>query len=291
MTTPLRKGTVKANGLEFAYLEQGSGPLVLLMHGFPDNAHTWSYQMPALADAGYRAVAPFLRGYPPTQIPEDGYFDAATLATDAKELILALNDVEPAYYVGTDWGTLTAFPLMQAYPEVVRRSVVMAVPYPLAAAMIVTKPELIHHTFHVWFQQLPGIAEAAISAGDFAYIEYLWRFWEPGFEDPQHIASVKRTLATDGALTAALGYYRAMFDPEKSDPDLADVRAKFGLPMTVPTLAIFGMDDPLGAFAEEHRPFFSGELRIERPDGGQHFIHRSRPAVINEMILSWLSAG
>ncbi len=91
----LREGTVKANGLEFAYLEQGQGPLVLLMHGFPDNAHTWSHQMPALAAAGYRAVAPFLRGYPPTQIPDGGYYDSATLATDARELILELNDGEP----------------------------------------------------------------------------------------------------------------------------------------------------------------------------------------------------
>ena len=287
----LREGTVKANGLEFAYLEQGTGPLVLLMHGFPDNAHTWSNQMPALAAAGYRAVAPFLRGYPPTQIPDGGYYDAATLATDARELILELNDGEPAFYVGTDWGTLLAFPLMQAYPEVVRRAVVMVVPYPLAAAGIVADPALLHYSFHVWFHQLEGLPENVIPGNDFAYIEYLWRLWEPGFEDPDHLANVKRTLAHDGALTAALGYYRAMFNPEKMDPALADVRAKFGNQISVPTLGIYGKDDPLGVFDEAHRPFFSNEFRIERPAGGQHFIHRSQPDVINELLVSWLSAG
>ena len=291
MTAPLREGTVRANGLEFAYLEQGEGPLVLLVHGFPDNAHTWSHQKPALADAGYRAVAPFLRGYPPTQIPDGGYFDAATLATDAKELIRELNDGEPAHYVGSDWGTLTGYPLLQAFPETVERAVLMVVPMPLAAASIVTMPDVIHYSFHVWFQQLEGIPEATIPANDFAYVDYLWDLWEPGFKDPEHVASVKRTLAQDGALTAALGYYRAMFNPEKMDPALADVRARLGDQITVPTLLIFGKDYPLGAFHEAHRPFFSGEFRIERAKGGQHFIHRSRPELINEMILSWLAAG
>ena len=61
---------IRANGLEFAYLEEGEGPLVLLLHGFPDTARTWSHQMPALAAAGYHAVAPYLRGYPPTEIPQ-----------------------------------------------------------------------------------------------------------------------------------------------------------------------------------------------------------------------------
>jgi pimeloyl-ACP methyl ester carboxylesterase len=287
----MREGTVKANGLEFAYLEQGSGPLVLLMHGFPDNAYTWEYQMPALAEAGYRAVAPFLRGYPPSEIPEGGFYDAVTLATDARELIRELNGGEPALYVGTDWGALIGFTLMQLYPEAVRRAVVMAVPLPQAAAGILMMPELLHHTFHVWFHQMPHIPEAAIAANDFAYVDYLWRFWEPGHEDPEHIARVKRTLAGDGALSAALGYYRATFGQAPSDPALDSMRGRLGGTIGVPTMAIFGKDDPLAAFAENHAAFFTGEFRLELPEGGQHFIHRSRPDAINELVLSWLGAG
>lgn len=290
MTAALREGTVKANGVEFAYLEMGSGPLVLLLHGFPDNAHTWSYQMPALAEAGYRAVAPFLRGYPPTEVPEGGWYDAVTLATDARELIRELNGGEPALYVGTDWGTLIGFTLMQLYPEVVRRAVVMAVPLPQAAAGILMMPELLHHTFHVWFQQLPHISEAAIAANDFAYVDYLWRFWEPGFDDPEQVASVKRTLAGDGALSAALEYYRATFDAVRMDPALSDDRARLGGAIPVPTLAIFGKKDPLAVFGENHAQFFSGEFRLELMEGGQHFIHRSRPDAVNELIVSWLGA-
>ena len=290
MTAPLREGTVKANGLEFAYLEQGQGPLVLLVHGFPDNAHTWSHQMPALADAGYRAVAPFLRGYPPTQIPEGGYFDAATLATDAAELIHALNGGEPAFYVGTDWGAVMGYSLLRAFPGSVRRAVTMAVPYPPAAAGIVTMPDLIHHYFHVWFHQLPALPEASIPMNDFAYVDYLWRMWEPGFEDPEHLASVKRTLSPDGALHAALEYYRAVFDPSRLDPALADIASRLGGPIDVPTLLLFGKDDPLARFAPDHTPLFTGEFHVELVEGGEHFMHRSRPESINELILSWFGA-
>ena len=88
---------IHANGLKFAYLEQGDGPLVMLLHGFPDTAHTWSHQMQALAAAGYRVVAPFLRGYPPTEIPSDGYYDKATLASDIAALIEALGGGAPVH--------------------------------------------------------------------------------------------------------------------------------------------------------------------------------------------------
>ena len=82
---------IHANGLEFAYLEQGEGPLVLLLHGFPDTAYSWSHQVPALAEAGYRTVAPYLRGYPPSEIPRDGFYDKGTLVADIAALIRALS--------------------------------------------------------------------------------------------------------------------------------------------------------------------------------------------------------
>src|SRR5947208_14232431 len=95
---------IRANGLDFAYLEEGEGPLVLFLHGFPDTAHSWSHQVPALAAAGYRAVAPYLRGYPPSEIPRDGFYDKGTLAADVAALIRALGAGAPVHRVGQDWG-------------------------------------------------------------------------------------------------------------------------------------------------------------------------------------------
>ena len=68
----ITEGRISANGVEFGYLETGEGPLALCLHGFPDSAWTWRHLLPALADAGYRAVAPFMRGYAPTSVPADG---------------------------------------------------------------------------------------------------------------------------------------------------------------------------------------------------------------------------
>src|SRR5919112_1132686 len=100
----MRECRVHANGIEFGYLEAGEGPLVLLLHGFPDDAHTWSAQMDGLAGAGYRAVAPFMRGYPPTGPAPDGRYDAEVLGADVAGLVEALGDGSPAFVVGHDWG-------------------------------------------------------------------------------------------------------------------------------------------------------------------------------------------
>src|SRR6266550_5467475 len=109
MATEIRERSVEANGLQFACLESGDGPLVLLLHGFPDIASTWSQVIPVLTDSGYRVVAPFMRGYPPTDIPHDGRYDPAALGDDAAGLVNGLNDGEPAFVVGHDWGALATY--------------------------------------------------------------------------------------------------------------------------------------------------------------------------------------
>ena len=116
----LREGRVTANGLEFAYLEGGSGPLVMLLHGWPDTPHTWDHQLAALAGAGFRVVAPWLRGYPPTEIPGSGYFDTGTLAVDVRELIRVLGGGDPCLLVGQDWGASIGYQVLAAFPEAVR---------------------------------------------------------------------------------------------------------------------------------------------------------------------------
>jgi pimeloyl-ACP methyl ester carboxylesterase len=279
--------TVLANGLRFTVLEQGEGPLVLLLHGFPDTARTWSHQMPRLAAAGYRVVAPYLRGYPPTEIPAAGYYDAATLACDVKGLVDALSD-GPAYVVAQDWGAAITYGFLAAFPESVRRAVTMAIPHPRVRPMLIASPEQIHRSFHWWFFQLPNLPELAIRLNDFAFIDYLWTLWSPRLEDPAHVKEVKEMLAVPGALEATLSYYRAMLDPTGADPALASVRRDLERDITVPTLAIFGEEDMRADFADAQKSFFKGPYRAANIPGCGHFLHREKPDEVTDLVLDWL---
>ena len=281
--------SINANGLEFAYLEQGSGPLVLMLHGFPDTAHTWSHQMPALAAAGYRVVAPFLRGYAPTAIPTHGYYDKATLATDVAALIRALGGGEPAHLVGQDWGAIISYAVLAAFPQLVRRAVVMAVPHPAEVARSMLIPKHVQRSFHWWFFQLPGLPERALLDNDAAFIDYLWTYWtRPGHEDAAHIASVKAMLAQPGVLTATLGYYRAMLDPAKGDPALGELRLLMERLIAVPTLALCGADDLRAELMTDQAKYFTGEYRYEEVAGAGHFLQREQPAEVTRLVREWL---
>lgn len=280
---------VRANGIEFAYLEEGRGPTVFLVHGFPDNARSWSHQIPALSAQGYRVIAPFLRGYPPTEIPAVGYYDRATLALDVKELIVALGGGEPAFLVGQDWGAGITYNVAAAFPELIRRAVVMAVAHPGQTwRTLRSSPQHVHRSFHWWFFQLSGLPETAIAANDFAFIDYLWNYWSPGHEGAAHLAEVKRMLALPGALTAALAYYRAMFDFTKADPALAGIREACNRPITVPTLALCGSNDIRGEMLEMQKEFFEGPYEWTLVEGCGHFLHRERPTEVTRLVTEWL---
>jgi pimeloyl-ACP methyl ester carboxylesterase len=256
---------VSANGVRFAYLEEGQGPLVLLVHGFPDTARTWDAVRPALAAAGFRAVSPFTRGYHPTEVPADGAYDGTTLGRDVLALIEALGE-RSAIVVGHDWGASAAYAAAALDPERVRFLVTVAIPHP---ASLLPLPRIVWGGRHMMFFQRKG-AEDAVRANGFAYVDTLLRRWSPAWQVPaDETAAVKRAFQEPGCLSAALGYYRAIqlrLPPEQR-------RA-----LTVPSATFCGEDDPIlrASDYERARRFYRAPHTVVTMPGG-HFLHREHP--------------
>ena len=280
---------IHANGVDFVCLAQGSGPLVLLVHGFPDIPHTWSSQMQALSDAGYRVIAPYLPGYLPSRLADNAYFDKASLVHGIAGLIEAMSPGQKLHYIGQDWGAIIGYALCAARPDLLHSAVLMAVPHPQIVNDHLLVPKHIQRSFHWWFFQQAELPEQALLANDMAFIDYLWHYWSvPGYEDHAHIAQVKQCLRQPGVLTTALAYYRAMFDPAKADPALHALRAAMQHPITVPTLALCGAQDMRAELMREQAACFSGPYEYrEVPDAG-HFLQREQSAAVNALLLDWL---
>ena len=287
--TALETGVVEANGITFHYLASGKGPLVLALHGFPDHARSYRHQMPALAAAGYRVVAPFMRGYAPSEIPEGGYFGVPALAADAIALAAALSD-EPVVLIGHDWGAAAAHVAAAMAPARFSKLITIAVPYgPAFTQSLVASADQQRRSWYMFFFQLP-FADMAVAMNDFAFIERLWRDWSPGWElPPDEMASLKATLGVPGVLGAALSYYRHTFNPPPNAPGLAEVTTP--IPIKVPTLYLHGRNDGcIGAeLAAGMEAYFEKGLRQEILDGAGHFVHQERPDEVNRLILEFLS--
>ena len=153
---------VDANGLRFGYLEEGSGPLVLLLHGFPDTAHTWDELRPRIAAEGYRAVSPFMRGYSPSGIP-DRDTDQETLARDPLALIEALG-ARDAIVIGHDFGASAAYGAAALSPDRVKKLFAIAIPHP---ATLKPSPKKLWGARHFAVYKLPGAPER-FARNDFA---------------------------------------------------------------------------------------------------------------------------
>lgn len=287
-----RRGEVRANGLRFATLEAGDGPLVLCLHGFPDHAHSFRHQLPVLAAAGFRAVAPFLRGYAPSDVPADGPYQSAVLGQDAAALIEALGYRQAAVF-GHDWGAVAAYGAAILAPERVARLITAAVPHgPALGAAFLTSFEQQRRSWYMFFFQTP-LADLAVAHDDFAFLERLWRDWSPGWEWPAAgMAAVKDTFRQPGVLAAALGYYRHTFNPLLQRPELAEAQGRTQLePVGVPALYFHGARDGcIGVeLCDGMEAFFPAGLeKVIVPDAG-HFVHQERPDVVNAALLQFLA--
>jgi len=283
---------VSANGTEFSFLECGSGKLALLLHGFPDTAQTWRHLMPMLAELGYRAVAPFTRGYAPSAVPSDGCYQTAMLARDANALHEVLGGDGDAVIVGHDWGAPSCYGAALDAPNRWRKVVGMAVPPTAALGMaFVQSIDQIKKSWYMFFFQ-HGLADLVVGANNHAFIEMLWRDWSPNYDASDDLEFVKRSLADPKNLRAALGYYRATLGDGYRDPRLADLQNQMGSGVpTQPLLYLHGANDGcIGAeVVEAARKIAPANVEFAMVEKAGHFLQLEQPKIVNKLICDFLA--
>ncbi len=284
-------GSVSANGVEFAYLTAGEGPLALCLHGFPDSAHGWRHLLPALADAGFRAVAPYQRGYAPTSVPADGRFQSGVLGVDANALHGVLGGDGRAVIIGHDWGASGTHAAAVLAPERWSKVVSMAVPPGGAIGMaFLGNLAQIKRSWYMFFFQSP-LADFVVPANDLAFIDMLWADWSPGHDATDDLLHVKAALRDPAHLAAAIGYYRATLGDGLKDPALDDAQAATSTVPPQPMLYLHGRNDGcIGVeVAEMAAATAPPNLTVEIVDDAGHFLHLERPDAVNQRILEFLA--
>jgi len=279
----------KHGALTFSAQAMGDGPIVLCLHGFPDNARSFRHQLPALAEAGYRAISLTLRGYEPGAIPADCDYTMETTATDILAVIESL-DTGPVHLIGHDWGAAVAYVATSAAPERFKSLTVMAVPHAGRFAREGLRiPKQLRLSWYMGFFNIPWLSDWVVQRQDYAFIRKLWRDWSPGWQpEPGVLDSVIQTLSQPGVRSAALGYYRAAL----SIKALLVSAEEAHYPVPVPTLALSGERD--GCIASEvfeqlmvAQDFPKG-LTFSRIAEAGHFLHQEQPEQVNREILDWL---
>ena len=280
---------VTIDGLDIAYLTEGDdGPLALCLHGFPDSAWTWRHLLPALAGAGYRAVAPWLRGYAPTGLDPQGRYQNGASVRDVLGLHDALGGDSHAVLIGHDWGARIATGAAVHDADRWSKLVTMAVPPGNAVAQGFLTYAQLRRSWYMFFFQSP-LSDMVVGMNDFEFIDHLWEDWSPGYDGTEDIAHVKDALRDPAHLAAALGYYRATLNPaEHTVPELQPYENAIGGTPTQPHLYLHGMTDGCMGI-EVGRLGAPTVTRYEEIDGAGHFLQLERPDVVAEKILNFLA--
>ncbi len=257
----------------------GTGPLALCLHGFPDSPHSFRHLLADLAAAGFHAVAPFMRGYAPTSVARDGAYGLGALAADANALHATLGGDERSVLIGSDWGAEAAYAAASTAPERWRRLVTLAIP-PLALDDRLFADDRQRERFAYMCCLKRSDAQRMVAADDFAFVDRLWREWSPGHDGARDAANAKRCLRQPEHLAAAIAYYLA------DDPG-SDLR---GTPPQ-PTLYLHGdndgcIDARLIRDAEDH---LSPGSRVEVLADVGHFLHVEQPGTVNARVLAWVT--
>ena len=290
---PVAHRWVSANGIRFHLAEAGTGPLVLLLHGFGGIWRNWRHQLTGLAAAGLRAVAADLRGSGESDKPPRGY-DAFTLAADVAGLVRALGERD-ATLVGQGYGGVLAFNSAVMYPDQVRSVVAIAAPHPIRMARwrrpVATDP----YGRLLTFAALPIAPDRRLAASGGAMLERIVRShagpaWAASDDFAETVAEMRKAIVAPGAARGALEPLRWVArSPWRSDGHRH--RESLQTPLTAPVLHLVGEGDrftPLGALARTGE-FCAGPYTLRVMAGVGHYPAEEAPEPVNRAIVDFLS--
>jgi pimeloyl-ACP methyl ester carboxylesterase len=275
--------TVQVSGPE-------DGPLAVLLHGFPDTPHTWRHLAPRLVDAGWRVVAPFMRGYAPSGVPDDGSCHIAALASDAAGIHAAFGGDEKAVVIGHDWGASAANALAAHPGSPFARAVSMAVPPFPALRRLRTLPVLPRQARNSWyiaFNQLPRLPERNLER----LVRKLWHDWSPGYDATEDLQHLLAALPDRAHRSAAIGYYRSLASPWPLPRQYRTWKgAEMRMPV-VPLLYLHGAED--GALDVRLVDGLAAQLppgsEVAVVPGAGHFLQLERPEDVGRKVLDFLA--
>lgn len=274
-------------------------PIALCLHGFPDTAHGWRKVAPRLVDAGWRVVAPFMRGYAPSSTSADGSYHVGALMDDALRVLEAAGPTGRDVLIGHDWGAIAGSGLAAMPDSPFTKAVIMSVPpagtfrplgrLPDAGRLAARLPRQLLRSWYIMYFQLPLLPERSASW----VVPRLWRRWSPSYDAAEDVALVGDAIGAPENWRAALGYYRATIRGSKPPPRYAELHEHWLSALQVPTLYLHGADDGCATadYTRWVEPALPPGSRAEIVDGAGHFMQLDRPDEVARLIADFIGGG
>jgi epoxide hydrolase 4 len=279
----LAEGFAEVGDVKLHYVEAGDGPLLVLLHGFPEFWYGWRLQIAPLAAAGFRVVAPDLRGYNLSSRPDGrAAYTADKLAADVRGLVHE-RGAESALLVGHDWGGTAAWTAAMNHPEVVDRLAILDAAHPRKLNEGLRHPRQLQRSWYFFYFQPPDLPERHVRAKNWQFFKHFLRDARPPYT-AQEMDRYVEAWSQPGAATAMINYYRAAVRPPKGTK--TELR-----PISAPTLVIWGRRDRyLGpTLAEPHRDDVPNLDRVERLDDASHWVHHDEAERVTQLLIDFFA--
>ncbi|MBF2066133.1 MAG: alpha/beta hydrolase [Calothrix sp. C42_A2020_038] len=273
------------NGVRLHYVTEGEGPLMVMLHGFPEFWYSWRYQIPEFAP-DYKVVALDLRGYNDSDKPKaQSAYAMDELVKDIEGVVKGLG-YEKCILVGHDWGGAIAWNFAYTYPVMVEKLIVLNLPHPVKFVEGLRTPQQLQRSWYIFFFQIPFLPELLIQSNDYQLIETAFKGMavDKSAFTQADIEAYKDAAAKRGALTAMVNYYRNIFQPQFFNPNQSVLE--------VPTLMIWGENDTaLGKELTYGTEAYVRDFQIKYIPNCSHWVQQEQPHLVNQYIRNFLAVN